>query len=88
MSFINFIAYSATSFIRANSVNQVMSLVILTFRRGDHVEVKRLDARTLSLVIRNASSSDSGVYTCTAHTANAKYHKAVDVVVFGQQSLD
>ncbi|PAV79953.1 hypothetical protein WR25_13006 isoform C [Diploscapter pachys] len=50
--------------------------------KGDHVEVKRLDARTLSLVIRNASSSDSGVYTCTAQTANAKYHKAVDVVVF------
>ncbi|EPB80801.1 hypothetical protein ANCCEY_00003 [Ancylostoma ceylanicum] len=50
--------------------------------RTGNVEVKSLDHQTMSLLIKNASSEDSGVYTCQAQIGSHLLSKTVDVIIF------
>ncbi|KHJ99870.1 immunoglobulin domain protein [Oesophagostomum dentatum] len=47
-----------------------------------NVEVKSLDHHTMSLLIKNATSEDSGVYTCQAQIGGHLLSKTVDVIIF------
>ncbi|CAB3400559.1 unnamed protein product [Caenorhabditis bovis] len=47
-----------------------------------HVTVQRLDDRTMSLLIRNSSSDDSGVYICQVQVDGKTAAKKIDVVFF------
>uniref|UniRef100_A0A0R3PZH7 Ig-like domain-containing protein n=1 Tax=Angiostrongylus costaricensis TaxID=334426 RepID=A0A0R3PZH7_ANGCS len=48
-----------------------------------NAEVKSLDHHTMSLLIKNATSDDSGVYTCQAQIGNRLLSRTVDVIIFG-----
>ncbi|CAJ0609374.1 unnamed protein product [Cylicocyclus nassatus] len=50
--------------------------------RTGNVEVKSLDHQTMSLLIKNATSEDSGVYTCQAQIGSVLLAKTVDVIIF------
>ncbi|KAE9415068.1 hypothetical protein Angca_004334 [Angiostrongylus cantonensis] len=47
-----------------------------------NAEVKSLDHHTMSLLIKNATSDDSGVYTCQAQIGNRLLSRTVDVIIF------
>ncbi|WKY16688.1 hypothetical protein Q1695_001374 [Nippostrongylus brasiliensis] len=50
--------------------------------RTGNIEVKSLDHHTMSLLIKNASASDSGVYTCQAQLGSHMLTQTVDVIIF------
>ncbi|KAK6039525.1 immunoglobulin V-set domain protein, partial [Cooperia oncophora] len=50
--------------------------------RTGNVEVKSLDHHTMSLLIRNASAEDSGLYTCQAQLGSRLLSQTVDVNIF------
>ncbi|KAK5978099.1 Immunoglobulin domain protein [Trichostrongylus colubriformis] len=50
--------------------------------RTGNVEVKSLDHHTMSLLIKNATSEDSGVYTCQAQLGSHLLSQTVDVIIF------
>ncbi|EFO82826.1 hypothetical protein GCK72_024381 [Caenorhabditis remanei] len=50
--------------------------------RTGNVEIKKLDDRTLGLIIRNSSVDDSGVYYCNAQVGSKVYMNKMDVIVF------
>ncbi|KAJ1359275.1 hypothetical protein KIN20_017965 [Parelaphostrongylus tenuis] len=47
-----------------------------------NVEVKSLDYHTMSLLIKNTTSDDSGVYTCQGQIGNRLLSRTVDVIIF------
>lgn len=50
--------------------------------RTGNIEVKSLDHHTMSLLIKNASSEDSGIYTCQVQLGNRQLSQTIDVIIF------
>ncbi|KAK5974906.1 hypothetical protein GCK32_008681 [Trichostrongylus colubriformis] len=56
--------------------------------RTGNVEVKSLDHHTMSLLIKNATSEDSGVYTCQAQLGSHLLSQTVDVIIFANLTCE
>lgn len=50
--------------------------------RTGNVEIKKLDDRTLGLIIRNSSVEDSGLYYCHVQVGSKVFMNKMDVIVF------
>lgn len=52
------------------------------FVNSPNIVVSKLDSSTISLTIRDATTENSGVYTCNAQLNGSLVQKTVDVIVF------